>query len=220
MAAPPASAIPGRCPSRSPRRSTRAISSVAAVLSGNRNFEGRIHPQVRANYLASPPLVVAYALAGSMNVDLTTRPARRGQRRQAGLSQATSGRRNQEIADTVRKRGDARRCSAAATATSSRARRSGSKVKRADGMTFEWDPGSTYLAQAALFRQHAEGAGRRSATSPARASWRSSATASPPTTSRPPARSRRTARPASICSSIRCGRPISIPTARGAAITR
>ncbi|GAA0566926.1 aconitate hydratase AcnA [Caenispirillum bisanense] len=47
---------------------------VAAVLSGNRNFEGRISPHVRANYLASPPLVVAYALAGSVKVDLTTEP--------------------------------------------------------------------------------------------------------------------------------------------------
>ena len=45
---------------------------VAAVLSGNRNFEGRISPHVKANYLASPPLVVAYAIAGSMNVDITT----------------------------------------------------------------------------------------------------------------------------------------------------
>src|SRR5207244_12363483 len=45
-----------------------------AVLSGNRNFEGRIHPQVRANYLASPPLVVAYALAGRMDMDITTEP--------------------------------------------------------------------------------------------------------------------------------------------------
>jgi aconitate hydratase len=48
--------------------------SVAAVLSGNRNFGGRIHPDVRMNYLASPPLVVAYALAGTMNLDLTTEP--------------------------------------------------------------------------------------------------------------------------------------------------
>ena len=47
---------------------------VASVLCGNRNFEGRIQQDVRANYLASPPLVVAYALAGSMNVDLTTEP--------------------------------------------------------------------------------------------------------------------------------------------------
>ncbi len=53
---------------------TRAIRAgdllVTSVLSGNRNFEGRIHPEVRANYLASPPLVVAYALAGNMGIDL------------------------------------------------------------------------------------------------------------------------------------------------------
>lgn len=47
---------------------------VAAVLSGNRNFEGRIHPQVRASFLASPPLVVAYALAGTVDIDLTSEP--------------------------------------------------------------------------------------------------------------------------------------------------
>jgi len=46
----------------------------AAVLSGNRNFEGRIHPLVRANYLASPPLVVAYALAGTVDIDLASEP--------------------------------------------------------------------------------------------------------------------------------------------------
>lgn len=48
--------------------------SVAAVLSGNRNFEGRVHPQVKMNYLASPPLVVAYAIAGSMLTDLINDP--------------------------------------------------------------------------------------------------------------------------------------------------
>jgi aconitate hydratase len=47
---------------------------VCSVLSGNRNFEARIHPEVKANYLASPPLVVAYALAGRMDLDLTTEP--------------------------------------------------------------------------------------------------------------------------------------------------
>jgi 3-isopropylmalate dehydratase small subunit len=47
---------------------------VASVLSGNRNFEGRVHPEVRANYLASPPLVVAYALAGRMDIDLVNEP--------------------------------------------------------------------------------------------------------------------------------------------------
>src|SRR5690606_6560249 len=46
----------------------------ASVLSGNRNFEGRVNPDVRANYLASPPLVVAYALLGTLNVDITTQP--------------------------------------------------------------------------------------------------------------------------------------------------
>ena len=46
----------------------------AAVLSGNRNFEGRIHPLVRASYLASPPLVVAFALAGRVDIDLDTEP--------------------------------------------------------------------------------------------------------------------------------------------------
>jgi aconitate hydratase len=52
--------------------------TVAAVLSGNRNFEGRIHAEVKMNYLASPPLVVAYALAGSLDIDLTTQPLGQG----------------------------------------------------------------------------------------------------------------------------------------------
>ncbi len=50
----------------------------AAVISGNRNFEGRVNPDVKANYLASPPLVVAYALAGSLEVDLATEPLGQG----------------------------------------------------------------------------------------------------------------------------------------------
>lgn len=61
-----------------PEAVARAIADneliVAAVLSGNRNFEARIHPQVRMNFLASPPLVVAYALAGRMDIDLLTEP--------------------------------------------------------------------------------------------------------------------------------------------------
>ncbi|MFE1103621.1 aconitate hydratase AcnA [Nocardiopsis alba] len=52
--------------------------AVTAVLSGNRNFEGRINPDVKMNYLASPPLVVAYALAGSLDVDITTEPLGHG----------------------------------------------------------------------------------------------------------------------------------------------
>ena len=65
---------------------------VAAVLSGNRNFEGRINPQVKANYLASPPLVVAYALAGTMDIDLPNDPLGDGSRRHSRSICATSGR--------------------------------------------------------------------------------------------------------------------------------
>ena len=61
-----------------PEEVARAVSEnnlvVAAVISGNRNFEGRVNPLVKANYLASPPLVVAYALAGSVDIDLSTEP--------------------------------------------------------------------------------------------------------------------------------------------------
>ena len=57
----------------------------AAVLSGNRNFEARIHPNIRANFLASPPLVVAYAIAGSVRRDLTTEPLGFGEGWQASL---------------------------------------------------------------------------------------------------------------------------------------
>ncbi len=74
--------------------------TVASVLSGNRNFEGRVHAEVKMNYLASPPLVVAYALAGTVNIDLSTEP----------LGQDTDGNdvflkdiwpSNQEISDTI-----------------------------------------------------------------------------------------------------------------------
>ena len=61
-----------------PEKISKAITEgnlvATSVLSGNRNFEGRVNPDIRANYLASPPLVVAYALAGSMNINLTTDP--------------------------------------------------------------------------------------------------------------------------------------------------
>src|SRR5690625_2303646 len=53
--------------------------SVVSVLSGNRNFEGRINPDVKMNYLASPPLVIAYALAGTMDFDFETQPLGRSE---------------------------------------------------------------------------------------------------------------------------------------------
>ncbi|HXS41712.1 MAG TPA: aconitate hydratase AcnA [Stellaceae bacterium] len=122
---------------------------VAGVLSGNRNFEGRIHPQVRANYLASPPLVVAYALAGSVTMDLTRDP----------LAEDPDGKpvylkdiwpSNREIADTVR----------SAVNDTMFKKRYGNvfegpeewrKVPLISGMTFSWDPGSTYLAHPPYF---------------------------------------------------------------------
>lgn len=74
--------------------------NVTAVLSGNRNFEGRISPHVKSNYLASPPLVVAYAIAGSMRIDITTEPLGKGKDGQdVYLKDIWPS--NKEIADTV-----------------------------------------------------------------------------------------------------------------------
>jgi aconitate hydratase len=65
-----------------PKEVADAIASkdlvATAVLSGNRNFEGRVHPSTRANYLASPPLVVAYALAGRTDIDFDIEPIGKG----------------------------------------------------------------------------------------------------------------------------------------------
>jgi aconitate hydratase len=71
-----------------------------SVLSGNRNFEGRVHPNVRANYLASPPLVVAYALLGTMNDDITTAPLGTGSNGQPVFLRDVWPT-NKEIADIV-----------------------------------------------------------------------------------------------------------------------
>ena len=77
-AARPASGTPGPLPEEISAAIEQGDLAVASVLSGNRNFEGRIHSEVKMNYLASPPLVVAYALAGRMDVDLTTEPLGEG----------------------------------------------------------------------------------------------------------------------------------------------
>ena len=71
MAVRPALAIVDRLPEPVEKAVSEGELVAAAVLSGNRNFEGRVHPLVRANYLASPPLVVAYALAGTVDLDLS-----------------------------------------------------------------------------------------------------------------------------------------------------
>jgi aconitate hydratase len=74
-AAPPASATLAPCLPPSPAPLRKAIWWSGAVLSGNRNFEGRVSPHTKANYLASPPLVVAYALAGNLAIDLRPTPS-------------------------------------------------------------------------------------------------------------------------------------------------
>ncbi len=74
MAARPASATAVPCRRRFRKTIAEQSLVVTSVLSGNRNFEGRVHPEVRANYLASPPLVVAYALAGRIDIDFDNEP--------------------------------------------------------------------------------------------------------------------------------------------------
>jgi len=120
-----------------------------SVLSGNRNFEGRVNPDVRANYLASPPLVVAYAIAGSMNVDITT----------ASLGDDQEGNpvylkdiwpSSQEIADLVR---------TSITRAMFRERygdvfkgdEQWQNIKISGGMTYGWSDGSTYVQNPPYF---------------------------------------------------------------------
>jgi aconitate hydratase len=118
--------------------------AVGAVLSGNRNFEGRIHAQIRANYLASPPLVVAYALAGSMRKNLTTEPLGEGSDGQPVYLRDIWPT-NKEIADTV----------ASAVTRDAFKERYGNvfegppewrAVTGADGLTYDFADRSTYLA--------------------------------------------------------------------------
>jgi aconitate hydratase len=123
--------------------------TVAAVLSGNRNFEGRINPHVKANYLASPPLVVAYAIAGSMNVDLSTEPLGLGSDGQpVYLKDIWPS--NTDIAQTLE---------TALTPTMFRQRYSNvfegpaewRKVQAPEGETYKWNPGSTYVQHPPYF---------------------------------------------------------------------
>jgi aconitate hydratase len=120
-----------------------------AVLSGNRNFEGRVHPQVRANYLASPLLVVAYALAGSINVDLTTEPVGRDRKgNPVHLKELWPS--PQEIASTIRR----------SVAPANFRKRYANvfdganewkKIKVGKGQNFQWDANSTYVRQPPYF---------------------------------------------------------------------
>ena len=120
-----------------------------SVLSGNRNFEGRVNPDVRANYLASPPLVVAYALAGSMNIDITKDPIGYDDENEpVFLSEIWPT--TKEIADTVR---------AVVTAEMFATRYSDvfkgdeqwQKIKVEGGATYGWPMASTYVQNPPYF---------------------------------------------------------------------
>ena len=122
---------------------------VAAVLSGNRNFEGRVSPQTKANYLASPPLVVAYALAGSMKVDLTKDPLGTGKDgKPVYLRDVWPS--NQDIAEEMHR---------SLTPEMFRKRYANvfegpaewRKVKTTTGLTYKWSPGSTYVKNPPYF---------------------------------------------------------------------
>jgi aconitate hydratase len=121
----------------------------AAVISGNRNFEGRVHPQVRANYLASPMLVVAYALAGSVNMDLTKEPVGYDKKDEpVYLKDIWPS--PKEISAAIAK----------AVKPASFKKRYGNvfdgdanwkKVKLVKGQTYQWDPTSTYVKNPPFF---------------------------------------------------------------------
>jgi aconitate hydratase A / 2-methylisocitrate dehydratase len=121
----------------------------AAVLSGNRNFEGRVHAQVRANYLASPMLVVAYALAGSINIDLTKEPLGYDKKKKPVFLKDIWPS-PKEIAETIRK---------AVKPASFRARYGNvfdggpnwKKIKVTKGQTYSWDKASTYVKNPPYF---------------------------------------------------------------------
>ena len=158
----PASLQPGRlrlhdvhrqlgtaCPGRSARRSRSTTWSPSPSCRGNRNFEGRINPDVRANYLASPPLVVAYALAGTMDIDLQTEPL--GSDRQGKpvyLKDIWPSQR--EIADTILKsvRSEMFQTKYAEVFEGDE-RWSTLPVPKGD--LYEWDPKSTYVKNPPYF---------------------------------------------------------------------
>jgi aconitate hydratase len=119
--------------------------AVASVLSGNRNFEGRINPDVRMNYLMSPPLVIAYALAGTVDIDLTTEP----------LGTATDGT-DVYLRDVWPSRDEVNATVAAAvrsdmfSATYRAVFDGGERWRQLEtpsGVRFDWEPASTYVRQ-------------------------------------------------------------------------
>jgi len=124
---------------------------VAAVLSGNRNFEGRIHPQVRASFLASPPLVVAYALAGTVDIDLSTEPIGRDINGEAVYLRdlwPSQEEVNALVAQAVSP--EVFRKNYASVSTGDEQWHA---LATASGQLFAWDPTSTYIQEPPFFQQ-------------------------------------------------------------------
>ena len=121
-----------------------------AVLSGNRNFEGRISPDVRANYLASPPLVVAYALAGDMNIDLTTEPLGTGSNGQPVYLKdiwPTNAEISELVESTVTRAAFQKKY-----ADVFKGDEKWQAVKTPDSETYDWPSTSTYIQNPPYFR--------------------------------------------------------------------
>jgi aconitate hydratase len=121
----------------------------AAVLSGNRNFEGRVNPDVRANYLASPPLVVAYALAGSMQIDLVKDPLGHDKRGQP-VYLADIWPTSQEIQDLVEEKITSKMFKTKYASVFD-GDANWKKVRAPSGPAYAWDMGSTYVQNPPYF---------------------------------------------------------------------
>ena len=122
--------------------------AVASVLSGNRNFEGRVSPDVRANYLASPPLVVAYAIAGSMNINLTADPIGKDENGE-DVYLKDIWPTNQEVAEVVREHVTAQMF-ATRYADVFKGDDAWRAIDVSDEETYQWPP-STYVAKPPFF---------------------------------------------------------------------
>lgn len=123
--------------------------TVASVLSGNRNFEGRVHPQVKANYLASPPLVVAYALAGTVDIDLTSEPLGNDKNGQpVYLKDIWPS--SKEISDTIAAAMDPQ-IFLSKYSDVFRANPRWNEISIPEGESYEWDDKSTYIQNPPFF---------------------------------------------------------------------
>ena len=136
-----------------PPENSKAINDndlvAAAVLSGNRNFEGRVNADVRANYLASPPLVVSYAIAGSMNVDIARDPLGTDQKgKKIFLKDIWPS--NKEIGDFVAKN-ITRQMFSKEYADVFKGDSNWRKISVKGGLTYDWDKKSTYVQNPPYF---------------------------------------------------------------------